>query len=137
MGLDQSVYKTTKFDSDFLYDEINAIDFEDYFEEIAYWRKFWGLQHFMHELASKKGLKDYSNRFTGDNITLVRGFNCVAMKLDKTDIDILESEVDYLTNELCDSICEPEDERKDLIKFIKEARKTIDMGYNLYYYGNW
>jgi len=120
MGLDMVAFKTHREIED------HGFQREDCDIQIQYWRKHPNLHGWMEWLYRMKGG--------------VEEFNCVGIKIEKEDIDILEKLV--LTNELHKTegfffgVSQPEDKELD-VEFILLARKAIDEGYSIYYSSWW
>ena len=123
MGLDMYAEITTDHPD-------KPVDFrpdQNSIREIKYWRKHPNLHGWMWELYLQKG---------GQNPE----FNCVAVALDKDDLDRLEIAV--RNDELPETTGfffgkSQRDEVPNDLEFISDARKAIDKGYTVFYHSWW
>ena len=124
MGLDQFAFKvksrnleSQKQDVDFNVDDIEK-------EELCYWRKHYDLDNWMEQRYRNKGGEDDM-------------FNCCWMKLSK--LDLTELEVCLLKGEIKyrDWPEELDEQLKSDFKFVDEAKKAIDNGYEVLYTNWW
>lgn len=124
MGLDQFAFKvksrnleSQKQDVDFNVDDIEK-------EELCYWRKHYDLDNWMEQRYRNKGGEDDM-------------FNCCWMKLSK--LDLTELEVCLLRGEVKyrDWPEELDEQLESDFKFVDEAKKAIDNGYEVLYTNWW
>ena len=116
MGLDASLYSAPKE-----YENVSFINPKDSFsdsefEELHYWRKFWGLQYWMERLYQKKGGTEE--------------FNCVYLQLTKDDLNQLKKNC----KNFCIDSCMFPDDIKNLRLVIDKAIKIIDNGKCVFYW---
>ena len=127
MGLDMYAFRVKAED---VIDDFNIkSDGDEPLEELAYWRKHHDLHGWMERLyRSKGGTKE--------------SFNCVPVRLTKTDLDLLEHDV--LNNTLPETQgfffgTNPPDEysREQDMAFIMKAKIAIANGAAVYYDSWW
>jgi len=130
MGLDMYAFRVKAED---VIDDFNVRDDsmgrKEPLEELAYWRKHHDLHGWMERLYRAKG---------GDK----ESFNCVPLRLTKTDLDLLEHDV--LNNTLPETQgfffgTNPPDEysREQDMEFIMKAKIAITNGAAVYYDSWW
>lgn len=127
MGLDMFALSVAK--SDILEDnKINPVLVdEDHLSEIAYFRKFYDLHYWMETLYIKNG-----GTSSGD-------FNCVKIRLDESDLDQLEKNVDLVpvSGFFFGELRRLSSEDIEAIKnFISTCRSEIADG-RVVYYDSW
>ena len=116
MGLDASLYRVPKSDA---LGPLEAKDKE--YQEIAYWRKFWGLQYWMERLYRKKG---------GEQV-----FDEKFLQLTAEDLDQLKKD---RRNEFFDfSDAFFDEDVKELPKVIAQAKQVLKSGDCVYYWSSW
>jgi len=121
MGLDMYAGTTTE--------DIAAVDFDkpNDAEEFFYWRKHPNLHGWMEALYKKKGGTEPD-------------FNLVPVRLDSSDLDLLEKVVraDMLPHTDGFFFGTSEHEAKDrTLEFIRLAREALASGKRVYYYAWW
>jgi hypothetical protein len=121
MGLDMYAFTTGA--------DIPAVDFKqpDDSAELFYWRKHPNLHGWMEELYRAKGGSEDD-------------FNCVPVRLEKADIDALETIVNGdnlpFTTGFFFGESLPEDKNDDL-NFVQKARAALNEGKRVYYTSWW
>jgi len=137
MGLDQYAYKVdaNPLNTDFSFEREDDEGVTIY-SEIAYWRKHPNLQGFMEALWNHKRIEQPNNGVDED-----AWFNCQPVRLTLEDLADLEK---CVKNKLLPSTTgfffgDDGDDyyKKDDLKFIKEARRAIKDGYEVYYDSWW
>ena len=126
MGLDQFAYRTNhriQQPVDFRIPEGTEPT------EIHYWRKHPNLQGWMEQLYYAKGGEAES-------------FNCVPVELTASDLDLLEKaikegDLPHTSGFFFGQSSGDEEESNDDLNFIKEARKAIAEGDQVYYDSWW
>lgn len=126
MGLDQNAYRIKKGVIKSSVPQPNDVPSDD-LEEIAYWRKHPNLQGWMEKLYQDKGGKDV--------------FNCKFVRLSLEDLELLRDDVakGYLPKTSGFFFGEDADKyyREDDLKFIDEAIRSIEDGYDVLYDSWW
>jgi hypothetical protein len=136
MGLDQYAYKVKKgyisepVDFSFnKYDKLTGkttdIIPESEYEQIAYWRKHYDLQAWMHILYNQKGGKSQE-------------FNCDKLLLSEEDLNNLEELVIRNDLPLSSDVFQRENYLKETtLKFIADARDAIKEDFQIVYDSWW
>ena len=129
MGLDMFAWRVAKEDAIGDFEIGKNADGESNVEEIFYWRKHHDLHGWMERLYRSKG-------------GTAQSFNCVRVRLTKTDLDLLEHDV--LNNKLPQTQGfffgdnpPDEDSMKRDMEFISAAKVAIATGDAVYYDSWW
>ncbi len=120
MGLDMYALSTTE--------NIPDVDFEcpENRAEVFYWRKRPNLHGWMETLYRSKGAEVE--------------FNCVAVRLDQADLDVLEKAINQNSLPHTEGFffgVSDGSEKADDLEFIRKAREEIHAGKAVYYSSWW